>query len=183
MSDYNAIMEVWRDVVGYEGLYRVSNYGRVRSLDIISKNRWGDYTRKGIMLTLTIDQHGYPSCKLWKNGNKKTIRVHRLVINAFLHKVNNKHHTNHINGNKLDNRHTNLEWCTPKENQLHAYENELRKTRGKVWIVDKNTGKKSIFSSMQQASLFMGYNRSFICHSINKKGRYENNLYKWGFVT
>jgi hypothetical protein len=104
-------MEIWKPISEYEGLYWVSNEGRVRSIRKILKpcNVAG----------------GYLNVVLCVNNNKSRPRIHRLVAKAFIPNLNNKPDINHIDGNKLNNNVSNLEWCTKSENALHAYKTGL----------------------------------------------------------
>lgn len=104
--------EIWKDVVGYEGLYQVSNLGRVRSLDRIINHR----KLKGKILSQAYDTKGYLFVNLSKNNVAKPKRVHRLIANAFIEKINGKDYIDHINGIRDDNRIENLRWCTHQEN-------------------------------------------------------------------
>jgi len=103
-------MENWKNVVGYEGLYEVSDLGRVKnSLGKIMKCFYKDKA---------IDN--YLRIGLNKNGASKKYTVHRLVALAFIPNTENKPLINHKNGIKNDNRISNLEWCTSSENRIHS---------------------------------------------------------------
>jgi hypothetical protein len=115
-------MEIWKDVVGYEGIYEVSNYGKVKRLETLVKNKNGYRLVKEKILK--IPSHIYQSVFL-SNGKIKQHYVHRLVATAFIPNPLNKEQVNHKDGNKLNNNLSNLEWVTKAENQLHAIENGL----------------------------------------------------------
>ena len=120
--------EEWRDIVGYEDYYMVSNIGRVKSKDRIRENGKGAYLHKGRILKQTNTSTGYKSVKLCLDGKDKTFKVHRLVAIAFIPNTDNKPFINHIDGNPLNNTLDNLEWVTNRENIIHAIESGLRKT-------------------------------------------------------
>lgn len=117
-------MEIWKDVVGYEGIYQVSNYGKVKSLTRETKVKRGNETYilpvKGRQMKPIIRQHGYLGVQLWGRGGRtrgfKTFSVHRLVAEAFIPNPNNYPEVNHIDEDKTNNRVENLEWCTHKQN-------------------------------------------------------------------
>ena len=101
-------MEEWRDIKGYEGLYQVSNLGRVKSLG-------NNKTRKEkILKPETIN--GYLRVCLFKERKGKHILVHRLVADAFIPNMDNKPYIDHIDGNPNNNIINNLRWCTHNEN-------------------------------------------------------------------
>lgn len=100
------MIEEWRDIRGYEGLYQVSNLGRIKS---IPRER----TKGGILKPLK-DRTGYLSVNLYKNGKIKRCKIHRLVANNFLE-------VNHKDGNKLNNNLSNLEYVTKSRNILHRF--------------------------------------------------------------
>lgn len=117
--------EVWKDIQGYEGLYQVSNFGNVKSLD---KQVWGGksfYFKKGEIKKKIIGSTGYWQVMLYKNNNHKTTKVHRIVAKVFIENPNLHNVVNHIDGNKLNNNIKNLEWCTHKHNSIHAAKSGL----------------------------------------------------------
>ena len=114
--------EEWRDIEDYVGLYQVSNFGRVRSLGIRNKNANNERIK---LLKLSIVGIGYNMITLC-NGKLKRKLVHRLVAQAFIPNPNNYPIINHIDGNKLNNHVSNLEWCTQKQNVQHSFKNGLQ---------------------------------------------------------
>lgn len=124
-------MEIWKDVVGYEGYYQVSNLGNIRSVDrVIYSDKLHIGTKRkldGKMLKPYVNAHGYLALTLTKNGKEKSLRVHRLVAEAFIKNPNNYDQINHIDGNKTNNKVENLEWCNNQHNVIHAYKNGLTK--------------------------------------------------------
>lgn len=120
--------EIWLPVIGKEGLYEVSNMGRVKSLPRIIKNSNNRSVRERIMAV--VKNKGYVVVGL--QGNKSNIGVHRLVAAAFIPNPDNKPFINHKNGVRNDNRVENLEWCTQKENVHHAFETGLIPTGEKT---------------------------------------------------
>lgn len=114
--------EIWKDVVGYEGLYQVSNIGNVKSL----KYKHSSKIRK---LAFHYTRQGYIRVHLTKNKIDKYLLVHRLVAEAFISNPENLPIINHIDGNKSNNIVTNLEWCTHKHNYQHALKMGLLDSR------------------------------------------------------
>lgn len=116
--------ELWKPIVGFEGLYEVSNLGRVRSLpkDVPYKGSSTFAHRKGRILSLVSDSYGYKIVNLSKDRNQCGKKVHRLVAEAFLENPSNLPQVNHKDGNKENNSVGNLEWCTAKQNIRHKFD-------------------------------------------------------------
>lgn len=116
------VEEVWLDIEGYEGYYQISNKGRVRSLDrVVPCSRTTSRKLRGRLLKLCPDSSGYIIIVLQKDGEKKSVKVHRLVATHFLDRIPGKDIINHIDCDKTNNCVSNLEWCTPKENTGHMH--------------------------------------------------------------
>jgi hypothetical protein len=110
------MQEEWKDAVGYECYFRISNFGRVYS------------KRSGKILKLHLNKAGRVSISTrigGRCGEAVTFLVHRLVAEAFIPNFENKPQVNHIDGNPSNNDVRNLEWCTPSENMRHAFDNKL----------------------------------------------------------
>jgi hypothetical protein len=117
-------MEHWKNIKGYEGLYAVSDMGRIKSLKRISNGRHYPESIKNHR----FDKKGGHLCvTLCKNGIKKTPKVHRLVAIAFLKNPHNLPMVNHEDGNKSNNNVHNLKWCDQSYNELHARKTGLKK--------------------------------------------------------
>ena len=116
-------MEIWKDINGYEGYYKISNLGNVKSIDRFD----GVHDRKGTIIKQNLKQNGYLQVGLRMHNKRKWFGVHRLVAIHFIENPENKPQVNHIDGNKKNNTVGNLEWVTPKENQNHATKLGLRK--------------------------------------------------------
>lgn len=111
-------LEEWRDVIGYEERYQISNLGRLRSKDVVITKKDGKHEfRKGKILRLLTTKHGYLAYYFGNGKDKrKMIRIHRVVASAFIPNYEGKPMVDHINRNRKDNRVENLRWCTLKEN-------------------------------------------------------------------
>nr|WP_312578233.1 NUMOD4 domain-containing protein [Sedimentibacter sp.] len=169
------MQEIWKDVKGYEGLYQVSNLGRIKSI------------RNNIILKQRLDKDGYCIINLSNNGMQKHYRVHRLVAETFITNDNAKPQVNHLDGNKTNNYTSNLEWVTGKENLHHAIRNGLFtedmmicKPR-KVNQLDMNGNKLKLFNSLREAQRVLDIahsNISVACSNPNKSA----GGYKWKYA-
>lgn len=147
-------MEMWESI--YDG-YQVSNLGRVRSLKGYKEKILTPRERKGYLLV-----------ELWVNGRPIYPSVHRLVASAFVQNPDNKPHINHVNGDKTDNRATNLEWCTPSENQRHRF-NVLKKCGRVAEVICMET--KTKYASVKEASLLTNIDNSAIVRCCKRKAK------------
>lgn len=125
--------EEWRSIEGCTG-FEVSNTGKIRATDrtIYQVSRNGKrYSRviKGHLIPPHIDFGGYQICSVSINNKSIDLKVHRVVAQAFIPNPNDYPQVNHIDGNKKNNAVTNLEWCTPEQNQQHALRIGLRKKK------------------------------------------------------
>ncbi|MGG2111786.1 NUMOD4 motif-containing HNH endonuclease [Lysinibacillus pakistanensis] len=116
-------MEQWKAIVEFEGFYEVSNLGRVRSLDRVTKS---GQLRKGKYINSSyINKCGYKEVRLYVDGKQYTKLVHRLIAMAFIPNPFNLGTVNHIDGVKTNNDISNLEWCTQEDNNTHAWRTGL----------------------------------------------------------
>lgn len=174
--------EEWRDINGYEGLYQVSNFGRVRSILTDSHYR-------SKLLKPTIKRGGYMRLRLYKNKVGTWFYVHRLVADAFVPNINNKPCINHLDENPSNNYANNLEWCTHKENNNYGTHKE-RVSKGltnhplKSKIVYQYTRDKSVLLAMylsaQEAWRQTGINRRHICECALGKLKQAGGYY-WSY--
>ena len=113
--------EIWKDITGYEGLYQISNYGRIRTLERVVQ--FGNQQRiiKPQIRKQKVKANGYMFVQLSKDGKQKCFHIHRLVAYAFCDVFTEGTQVNHIDGDRANNIFTNLEWCSRSENQKHAY--------------------------------------------------------------
>lgn len=135
--------EDWKPVKGYEGLYEVSNLGRVRSLDRIihTNNRFNKMIKnvKGRIIKPSLNSKtGYLQIILHKSKKNKLFLVHRLVAESFIPNPKNKPQVNHINGIKTENFVNNLEWCTGSENVKHSFKIGLSHSNFKTQSGEKH---------------------------------------------
>lgn len=163
--------QVWKDIQGYEGLYEVSNYGNVRSLNY-------NHTNKIKYLKPLKDGSGYYFVRLCKNGIVQNFKVHRLVANAFIENPNNYPQINHKDENKLNNKVSNLEWCDGRYNTRYS---QARQVMG----IGEN-GRKTILLEAAIDGELMGFSNGKISNAangkINKKGSHKYKDFDWYYI-
>jgi hypothetical protein len=117
--------EIWLPVVGFEGFYAISNFGRAMAVNrTINGGRWGFEKRKEKLLAQSkAPKLKYKYVILSKEGKTKTMKIHRMVAMAFIPNPDNKPHVNHKDLDKTNNHVDNLEWATTHENRQHAVSN------------------------------------------------------------
>jgi len=179
----SVIMEEWRDIKGYEGVYQASDLGRIRSLDKI-RRKWNhqgkrdvDYLYKGRVLKSNICNIYLYVCLMHK-GVKKSRSVHRLIAKTFVDNPNNKPNVNHIDFNHYNNSSNNLEWCTQYENIQHTKKHGRSRyangeDQGKTRLTKEDVIKIRCMSKegVSQGKIASMYkmSRSGICNIISKK--------------
>lgn len=202
--------EIWRDIKGFEGLYQVSNLGRVKSLNY--KRTGKERVLKGMRL-----KRGYLGVSLCKDGVLKTFYIHRLVAEAFIPKVEGKEFIDHINADKTDNRVENLRWTTHKENcnnpltakrisealsgennpfygRRHTDEAKRKMSearKGKFGAennsskpivgINKETGEEVVFAAAMEAQRVLGINDGNICECCKGKRKSAGGYY-WRYA-
>lgn len=183
--------EIWKDIEGYEGFYKISNLGRVKSLP-----RNGTVNKERIMVN-RVNKTGYWTIHLRRLGVSKYLKIHRLIAIAFIEKVEGKDVINHKDGNKLNNSIDNLEWCTHSENAQHAHDTGLRVTclkqiaaarkrsnevnSKRVMQMDVDGKEIQTFKSMADARRSLGKSSSSqICNGCRKQTVVYG--YRWKYV-
>lgn len=174
-------MEIWKDIKGYEGIYKISSLGRVKSLQRIVEN-YG-FQKKALLkeriLKPSMDRYYY-MVRLRKNGESKQFKIHRLLALHFIDNPDSKPHINHIDGNKKNNSLSNLEWCTASENMQHAYDNGLKKK-----MYGRNNGASKLvlnlesgiyYESCKNASIAYGIKHTTLKSQLNGNNRNKTNL-------
>ena len=191
-------LEIWVDINGYAGIYQVSTYGRVRSLERIDCR--GQKRKEKLIKPYRGGSKGYKAVCLSMNGAVKSVRIHRLVAEHFIERDLGRVYVNHKNGDKSDNRAENLEWVTIAENNLHSFRHLNRNASGggkgkfgaechrskPIVATSISCGMVRNFVSAREASKHFGVSVATVSRSCNGKGpsisgysmRYEDDLPK-----
>lgn len=161
-------MEQWKDIKGYEGLYKVSDSGRVINI------------KTDLILTQTINEQGYLTVGLRKNYKTTRYKIHRLVAVAFIPNPLLKEQINHIDEDKNNNFAANLEWSTPSENTNHATGNYRRmmKLGNRVYQYDLSGVLINTWNSVRECGR-NGYSKSAIGDACNNGKAYYG--YSWSY--
>ena len=148
--------EIWRKLEDFSN-YEVSSLGRVRNI------------KTGRILKLFVRNDGYHHVGLYLNGKQKYQLIHRLVAITFIPNPENKREVNHIDGDKTNNRVSNLEWSTRSENVSHAFRTGLNSGKPKQKVLCVETGQ--VFESLNQVAKYLGVNSGSIHQAIRKRWR------------
>lgn len=180
--------EWWIDITDYEGLYQVSNFGRIKSICRIYLNRGVQMKRKEKILTQAIDKDGYCKVGLYKAGTLRSYFVHRLLLISYQGLNADKPQVNHKNGVKSFNYLDNLEWNTCSENREHAFLNKLQiMSKGcgshsskQVVQLDRSGNKVKVWGSTMDIERDLGFQNSAIsrCCLGNRPTAYG---FKWKY--
>lgn len=176
--------EIWKDIKGYEGLYQVSNLGKVKRIE-----HFDSIGRKKKEKEMSAQEvSGYLRVWLSKGMIRKGYLIHRLVAESFILNLNNKKEVNHKDGDKQNNCVNNLEWVTSSENRIHAYKKGLAKQtskrrndyRSKVVVQILNGQIINEFPSVMEAQRQTGFKQGTIsnCCRGNQKTAYG---YQWSY--
>ena len=180
--------EIWKDVTGYEGLYKVSNYGNVISLNYKNQHR-------SHLLSQSKSSTGYLHVQLYKSKIASTKNVHVLVASEFIQKPNQCDEVNHKDGDKTNNHINNLEWVSKSENQKHSIKIGLRtpspnigKTGGlhptskRIAQYDLDGNFLRAWDSVTEAAKHIGCRPSTISNCLTGK-RPTMHGYKWSYLS
>ncbi|MDT2485744.1 MULTISPECIES: NUMOD4 domain-containing protein [Enterococcus] len=167
--------EIWKDISGYEGLYQVSTFGRVKSI------------RKNLILSQSNGTCGYRMVNLYVDKKQSKKLVHRLVAQTFIENPLEKEQVNHIDGNKNNNNLSNLEWSTRSENVKHAYLIGIKEPTEKVraaaqklhaipiLVTNRKTGEERAFPSGRQAANYFNVKPYYFYKLLRTNGK-DNNF-------
>ena len=178
--------EIWRDIPNYEGIYQASNMGRIKSLERIDAL---GHRLKEKILKLWVTHNGYYQIQLCKNSKVRYYMVHRLVYEAFNGTIPEGLQVNHINEVKTDNRLSNLNLMTPKENtnwgtgiERMAKKQINRKDQSKLVLqFDLQDNFVKEYPSTKQVERELGFAQAHICACC--KGKYKTAYgYKWKYA-
>jgi hypothetical protein len=172
--------EVWNDIKGYKGYYKISNFGNIKSLDRELDNKRGKFIKKGKLMRPILSLGGYLKINLYIRGKMKTKLIHRLVAINFIRNKSNKKEVNHKDGNKRNNHIDNLEWVTAKENTTHAVKIGLFNNTKAVKMFSKSGVLLGVYDSLIEAEKITGVRRNGISEVLNGRQKTSGG-YLWKY--
>lgn len=149
--------EIWKDVVGYEGLYQVSNFGRVKHLEYTFTNCSGSHVVKEKIINSYLQNNGYRLCHLYKKNTRKMFLLHRLVAEAFIPNPNNYPIINHKDSNPQNCEVSNLEWCTYSYNAKYSYDTTNRKEKMNWKKGKENANSKPVYATDKDGNILFHF--------------------------
>ena len=173
--------EIWKEVPRYNGAYLISNFGNMKSMKRYVERKGTMCLVKPRLLSKVVGHSGYIEYQITYNKKHRSEKAHRLVAEAFIPNPGNKPFVNHKDGNKQNNYVENLEWCSGRENVLHAYHHRLCKRCKRVAQYDLNMNLIKIWETsgdIQRAGLATS---SHINEACNGK-RTQHHGYIWRYL-
>lgn len=182
--------EIWRDVDGYEGFYKVSNFGRIKRVE--HSDKFGHFYKERV-LTITPKKHGYARVHLSKDGIAEWVSVHRIVAKAFVPQKTGCNIVNHLDNNPSNNSAENLEWTTYKGNMQYAAmqgrmkgnpENLKKAQKAKeIPVVAIKGDKRTLYKSGSEAGRLLGVSPGHIAAACRKEYGYKTvGGYEWEYA-
>ena len=175
--------EEWRDIIGWEGLYQVSNLGRVKSLPRLHKSVHGEYLSKERILSPRVcgGQREYLSVALYRGKGAVQRKIHRLVAMAFISNPKGYKEVNHIDENKRNNMASNLEWCSRSYNVNYGrrIEKQSAHLQKAVLAFTRRGQFVARFKSIKDAAVWAGVDGSNVSRAIKRDS--VSGGYKWRF--
>lgn len=181
----NNSKEIWRDIQGYNGRYKISNLGKVLSIKEYTNVRNGTSHVRKTILKPSANNSGYLFVSLRNKQGYKHYYIHRLVAEYFLPNVKNLPTVNHIDGDKLNNHYSNLEWASYSANNKHAYDHGLKhsnknnrnmSTKVKAFTEDEKL--KYSFPSMREAERKLNLANGTVHMAIKKGWHYAGLIWE-----
>jgi len=175
--------EIWKDIKGYEGIYQISNLGKVKSLKRYKKNKSKlQLVNEKILSNYTNSKNGYVYVYLCKDGNYKNVRLHKLVAQTFIENPMNYKYINHINGDKTNNNVNNLEWCTQSYNVIDS-----RKRNGSYDNDNKIIRLYKIYKNCKKVANIVGFSSENIRQILKRNNvhiysKHEQSLLRNGWL-
>lgn len=172
--------EIYKPIVGYEGLYEISNMGNVRTAlgKTTESIRHGKRIwKQRVLKARPLKKDGHLRVQLYKDKKGKDFLVHRLVAQAFIKNPNNYPCINHKDSNPQNNNVNNLEWCTYAYNNEYSFQHKEKKNNIFVTLTHKESGEEIEFNSMSKASQFLSHSIGWISNGIKKGHKLHDEHY------